>query len=1444
MVSGLDHSGFFCLPFSIFFNIFSPVPYRMLIFVLCREPTSQGMYSIASTIYDGLATTITVGLSSTPPLNNTSSSSSTKGPITAVDDFVRFPLTTLTSRASLLGVSTSSPSNSTTSHFSSHYGTPAAASTTTSSSSFSRGGAAFRLPRAELSHDNTTPSSVSDVSLRSRAHRFEEDNEECDFEELAVHPSRPGLIQRRGVSVSVGTDTSDHRAEQQQQWHQVVSSRRAASTGTGNGTAVQRPPRRQQLAGLSQPFRGIPDIDERSPSPIQPCSPLAGPHTGSKYGGSSSNNSNSGGGGGDKFLTTYTTRTGAAQYCNEQPVKILDISRQNGGVSTNGGLYSKNGVSSSVSGDGAGAVGNNNANNNGEPTFPRCPRCQKDYACLSNQQRCMASHSKRGKQARHPAIASTDQLISFWEGLNKEERFDIIDYSSIPEATNAFYVLYAGFEKSKSSSALYSIAADPASQLENAGKELTKTLKASDKISEVSGEKFLKVLQDAAEGTLLLGSANRGSRDDSSHSAISPLPAASSSSSSPSSFLESTVFLGSVLGARLITALKAEQKRKSELAYWELEAALMAEEQEAEEQKKKKKKKTKKKNKKKGSTEASKTTSTAGDDASTELEEEENVVAAVNVELEGQEEEEEKKKKVRNISVFLLQRPVFDSSCLAETEVAVKKSNKLDEDSEVLQNAGTIPVEDSVDGLVDAAEIIIDTDGLDEEKEEEEEEGKIEVVARSVDDDAASDKQVVVLVSKEADSDSFIVDFGDDNEPREQLVEEHGAVKDAAVVVKKIERKGKAKKVDATTEAPSTVPDAFPVVLGSEQQPQPQQLTKAQRRRLSAKRKKEQAELVPGEAPRAVVLSTFNGTNTLTRLHAAVEQPPVSPPPPMQQQQQGKPTLDKKNQHQQQQANPESVIKKQSTLVPEVSVAPKAVVAVKEDKKEAKDGSFPTIAATATPAKPALVPAAAAMPAYFDGYGGPGYQHTGYYPPLIAPYNPVFAHHVYPTHLQHPLPIGADDFAPEAGVGPVLPLPPLGVSAAPYSPYSPYMMPPPHPHTGMMQQLPVHSMGVPVRRTPAAAGGSSGTDGRIAAPPSPLPDGVALGVPVDYEQQPAPQRLKEQQEQQQKHKEGPVEAAAEKEEEGHDKDKNRFKEMMWEAQLRSVHGDIALLRRLTAQLHKKAAGKVSSGPGKVSTERAAFDGEAAERYFERRSREIIEANTNTVIAIEAKSIVVAPPQPPPPAPAKTLPFGFSDADGAFDRPKPKKKVRGPRHKSTAPSSISGALNGVEATAMASNNTVSNTGFEAHRAPHPDHPPAAATAAGGGGDGGGSSNNGNIVRCSSSFYNASKNCSNGYTVNGNRRRNNNNNSNAAIAPVHADQHPEEVSSVQRQQQQRQQPRSFLAAAAGGPSRFPKLEVCLKSNSNRNTNTNRNGSRPRTVHVPQETASAEWKIQAHA
>jgi len=1452
----------------------------MIIFFFSREPTSKGTYWITSTIYGGLAAVVTVGLSSTPPRNNNSSSSiSTKGPIAAVDDCVRFPLAPLTSRACLLGVSTSSPSNSTTSQISSSNGTPAGStSTSTSCSSYSSGStdATFRFPRPELHHD-ASPSFVSGVSLPSRGQRFEEDNEEYDFEEVAMHPSRHGLTRRRGVSV--GTNTSDHRAEQQQQWHQVVSSRRAA----GADIAGQRPPRRQQLAGLNQPFRGTPDIDERSSSPIRPCSPLTGPHTGSKCNGSNSNiNSNSynGGGCGDRFLNTYTTKTGAARYCNEQPVKLLDMSRNNGVVPNRGGLYSKNDVSSS--GAGAGAVGNNNANDNTEPTFPRCPRCQKDYACLSNQQRCMASHSKRGKQARHPAIASTTQLTSFWDGLTKEERGDIIDYSSIPEATNAFYVLYAGLQGSKQpSSSVYPTAADPVSQLENAGKELINTLKANDKISEISGEKFLKVLEDAAEGTLLLGSANSGSKDAGSHNAICP---------SPPSFLESTVFLGSVLGARLITALKAEQKRKSELAYWELEAALVAEEQEAEEQKKKKTKKknnNKKKNvdKKKASSDASKTTNAAGDDAFAKVEKEENVVAAVNLEEEVLEVEGKEKKKEKDgvsVSVPRLQRPVFDS-CLDETEVAVGKGDELDEDREVLEN-GTIQVEDSVNGLIDAAEVattaadmikIINTDGVDQVKEEEdEEEEEIKVVPSSMDDDAVPVKKLAVLVSKEADSDSFIVNFGDDNEQRERVEEEPVAVADAAVVVKKIERKGKAKRMVAATAASGTVPDASPVVLESEQQPQPQQLTKAQRRRLSAKRKKaqQQAELIPGDntTPRAVVLPTRNTTNTLMPLSAAVEQPPV---PPMQQQQ-GKLTIEKNDRHQQQQADPEPVIKEQSALVPEILVAPDEVT-VKEETGEIKNKSSPSIMATATPAEPAAEPA---MAAYYDGYGGPGYQSMGHYPPLIAPCNPMYAHHAYPTHLQHPPPVDAND---SAGVGAVLPLPPPGVLAAPYRPCGgPYMMPPLHLHPGMKHQFSVHPLGLPVMGTPAGAIGTDATDGRIAAAPSsPLPNGVALGVPVEYEQQYTPQRLKDQEEQQQQQqrREGLMAAAVEKLEDGQDEDNDRFKEMMWEAQLRSVNNDIPLLRRLTAQLHKMAAGEVSSSSNantKVSTKHATFDVEAAKRYFKRRSREIIEGN-NTVAATESKPIVVAP-QHPPPAPiaavAKTVPSTSSfsarvavpppknpylhaalsrtsnnntvksidssrSPNDAYDRPTPKKKVRGPRRKSTNLGGISGAFNGVEATAMAVNNTASNTGSEGHRAAHPIFPPAAA-AAGGSGSGSGSGSNGNIKRFSPSRHTASKNCSNGYTIIDNRRRNNNNNdSNAAITFVHANQRLQELSSVERQQQ----PRSFLAAAASSPPGFPNLDVRLKSNSNSSRNINDNGSRP-PVHGPQK--AGEWKIQAHA
>lgn len=1460
------------------------------------EPTTKGTYTITSTIYYGLATTIIVGLSPTLPLNNNSNSISTKGLIAAVDDCVRFPLAPLSSRASLLGVSTSSPSNSTTTPSSSSYGTPAA-STTTSSSSISSGsgGAAFRLPRRNFSHD-TTPSSVSAVSLRSRAQRFEEDDEEYDFEELAIHPSRPGLVQRRGVSV--GTDTSEHRAEQQQQWHQVASSRRAA--GNGHGTAVQRPPRRQQLAGLSQPFRGTPDIDERSPSPIQPCSPLAGPHTASSNN-NSNNNNNSGayGGGGDSFPTTYTTRTGAARYGNEQPVKILDISRHNGVVPANGGYYSNNGV--------GGGVGSNNNNNNvyanADTTLHRCARCQKDYACLSNQQRCMASHIKRGKQARHPAIAPADQLISFWNGLNQEERFDIIDYSHTPEATNAFYVLYASQERStlssSSSSPLYSTAADPASKLENAGKELTKTLESSDKISEVSGEQFLKILEDAAEGTLLLGSANGGgsSRDASGYNAL-----CSSSSSLLPSFLESTVLLSSVLGARLITALKAEQKKKSELALFELQAVLVAEEQ-AEEQKKKKtkKKNTKKnKNKKKDITDASREgTGDAGDDASAEVEKEveiENGVTAVHIKEEGQDEEEEEEQeqeenkeqenkerenKKNDIGESILfQRPVIDS-CLEETEVAVGKATKLHNGTDVSDN-GTIHVEDSADGLVEAvkveatpaAEKIHGTDGCDQGKEQEEED-IIEVVPSTGDVDAVPSKKVVVkLASKEADSNSFIVDFGDDHEEKEQVMIESVAVAvaDATVVVEKYEKKGKAKKVVATVAAPNTVPDA--VVLESEQQPQ--QLSKAQRRRLAAKRKKEQAmlaaaaaELVPGEPPRVVVVSTSNGTSTPTSLPTSIERPQV-PPPVQQQQQQGKQPREKKNQHQQQQADPEAGIKEQFAVAPDVLVASEAV-AVKEEEKtvevEENTSCSSSIAAVASPADPAPVPAAPAMPAYYGGYGGPGYQHMGYYPHVMAPYNPMFAHHAYPPmHPQLPPPVDADAPATGASVGAVLPLPPPGVPAALYGSYGSYMMPPPHLHPGMMQQqLPGHPMGLPVMATPAAAAASS-----------PLPDGVALGVPVEYEQKPVPRQVKDQDEQLQQgqNEEGPVDAAtAEKE----DQDQDRFKKMLWEAQLRSVNGDVALLCRLTAQLHKKAAAEFFSDPGKVSTKRATFDVEAAKGYFEKISRELIGESDTHMAATEANTTVVAAPQLSPPGPAaaaaaaaKPLPsssISFSSPvavpppknpylhaalsrtlstntnnssvpsgspNGAFEQQKPKKKVRGPRHKNIAPR---GAPYGVEAPAMPAHNTASNTGSEAHHAP-PSVPPPDAPGVGGGGGGG----NGKINRDSLSRQNASSNRNNGNTVHDARRRNNNSNSSAAITRVHADQRLQGLSSIQQQQQPQQ--RSFLATAAGGPPRFPKLDVPLKSsNNNSNIDTTGNESRP-PVHGTQKRGGGEWKIQAHA
>lgn len=144
-----------------------------------------------------------------------------------------------------------------------------------------------------------------------------EDDEEYAPEQLTQHPSLLGLRHR-----PVGTDTSKLSLDQQQQGDVLRRSIGTApmvntstsTTATNTGGTTTRP--RRQLIAVNQPYRRsmTPDIEEESSSPLQPCSPLAGPNTINKY--SSNKNNGTIHGTSNNIFSTF-----------DEPVKYVDLGR-------------------------------------------------------------------------------------------------------------------------------------------------------------------------------------------------------------------------------------------------------------------------------------------------------------------------------------------------------------------------------------------------------------------------------------------------------------------------------------------------------------------------------------------------------------------------------------------------------------------------------------------------------------------------------------------------------------------------------------------------------------------------------------------------------------------------------------------------------------------------------------------------------------------------------------------------------------------------------------------------------------------------------------------------------------------------------------------------------------------------------------------------------------
>lgn len=256
-------------------------------------------------------------------------------------------------------------------------------------------GAMFHLTSGPAAASGNSPS-----FFRPRSSTNHAEDDDIELEEL--HPSLPGLRQRRRA----GATTRDPN-----------------SVPTPSAAQPHR-----VLAGLKAWSRcQTPHKEEDS---LQPCSPSENrSYTAGRFNGTGNNNA------------TYGAGSGDSDSSDSGLVKLLDVSRQSNGSSPTNPLLGRNrnrmnrGVGT---GDDSPSLGSRHAPKH---VIHRCPRCNGEFLCLPNQQRCLASHVKRGKGARLPAVASVEQLSALWDGMAVDERKEIFDFSKEPEATRALHQL-------------------------------------------------------------------------------------------------------------------------------------------------------------------------------------------------------------------------------------------------------------------------------------------------------------------------------------------------------------------------------------------------------------------------------------------------------------------------------------------------------------------------------------------------------------------------------------------------------------------------------------------------------------------------------------------------------------------------------------------------------------------------------------------------------------------------------------------------------------------------------------------------------------------------------------------------------------------------------------------------------------------------------------------